>query len=147
MRAKARRRAFARKSRDLVRRRRSSTTRWRSSRSSRRTRPAEAQSTPDDVGGERRIRPPLLRGFLKGALCLEGLFLYRPDSHLRRGPRESAEVIGLAAQRNACPGLLTQHRKNGGARRTEHLDPRGGLQRLRIRSSCTFSNDLHVELH
>ena len=51
-----------------------------------------------------------------------------PDSHSRRGPRESADVIGLAAQRNACPGLLTQHRKNGGARRTEHLDPRGGLR-------------------
>jgi hypothetical protein len=71
----------------------------------------------------------------------------RPDSHLRRGPRESAEVIGLAAQRNACPGLLTQHRKNGGARRTKHLDPRGGLQGLRICSRCTFSNDLHMELH
>src|SRR3954471_9453886 len=55
--------------------------------------------------------------------------------------------MGLAAQRNACPGLLTQYRKNGGARRTEHLNPRGGLQRLPICPRRTFSNDLHVELH
>src|SRR4051794_692775 len=55
--------------------------------------------------------------------------------------------MGLAAQRNACPGLLTQYRKDGGARSTEHLDPRGGLQRLPICPRRTFSNEFHVELH
>src|SRR2546423_14902575 len=63
------------------------------------------------------------------------------------GTRESTQVAGLDAQRHAGSGLPSQHFDDSVARRTEHLDVRRRVERLRVRGCGALGDDLHVKRH